>query len=223
MRITLGVPGWMRYFGLAGSLIPLCCTLAAALLYRGKKGERYSPLNHFVSELGERGTSRAAPLFNGGLAAGGILMIPFFVWLGASAGSPWGLVAAAAGIWASVSCSLVGFFPMNNLAPHIRAATSYFRGGLAAVVLCTLAIVLQPAERIPREAAAGGAVAAASYAAFLVIATIRYRRRRPDSVEGFLDPESVAVRPAVWIIPAVEWLVFASTVGWFLAVSLQSG
>jgi hypothetical membrane protein len=226
----------MRFFGLAGCLIPAVASLATALLYRGKRAERYSPLNHFVSELGERGVSRAASLFNGGLIAGGALMLAFFAWLGLAVGGIWGILVAATGVWASVSCALVGVFPMSNVRPHIRAATSYFRGGLAAVLLLALGVWFQSAERIPRGAAAAGAAATAVYAAFMVVAAIRYRRRLAAAGPlSYLDPArmredsgvshlllSDGERPRVWLIPIMEWLVFAATVGCFFAISLAA-
>jgi hypothetical membrane protein len=226
----------MRFFGLAGCLVPAAASLTTAVLYRGRKAERYSPLNHFVSELGERGVSRAAPLFNGGLVAGGLLMIPFFAWLAPAVGGVWGILTAAAGVWASASCALVGMYPMSNVAPHVRAATSYFRGGLVSVLVCALGVWLQPAERVPRGAAAAGAAAAAVYAAFMVVAAIRYRRRLAGAgAMSYLDParmyEDSGVsglplrdreRPRVWLVPIMEWLVFVATVGCFFAVSLAA-
>jgi hypothetical membrane protein len=224
MALPVSVPDWMRFFGPAGCILPAAAALSASLVYRGRKGERYSPLNHFVSELGERGVSRAAGLFNAGLIAGGLLMLPFFVWLGLRIGTLWAIFAAAAGIWASVSCALVGVYPMSNLGPHIRAAASYFRGGLAAVLLTGLAVLRDPAGHSAGAAAAGGAAATAVYAAFLTIASVRYARRPAGTLPGsYLDPSRLAERPSVWVIPVMEWLVFAATVGWFLALGLVVG
>jgi hypothetical membrane protein len=236
LKVPFSLPDWLRFFGMAGCLVPAASSLVAALLYRGKGAERYSPLNHFVSELGEQGVSRAAALFNGGLVAGGLAMIPFFAWLGLAVGGIWGILAAAAGIWASVSCALVGIYPMSKLMPHIRAATSYFRGGLAAVALWALGIWLGPVERVPRGAAAAGAAAAGVYTAFLIVGAIRYRGRLSASRGmSYLDPSRIGEdsglegrlllsgdRPRVWLIPIMEWLVFAATVGCFFALSLAA-
>ncbi len=236
MRLPFALPDWLRFFGLAGCLIPASASLAAAFLYRGKAGEKYSPLNHFVSELGERGVSRAAALFNGGLVAGGLLMLPFFAWLGLALNGVWGVLAAAAGFWASVSCALVGIYPMSTFVPHVRAATSYFRGGLAAVVLSALGIWLAPAGHVPKGAAAAGVAAAVVYALFMVVGAVRYRRAVDSGQMSYLDPASIGEdsglegrflrqgeRPRIWLIPVMEWLVFASTVGCFFAVSLAAG
>jgi hypothetical membrane protein len=221
VHVSLPLPDWMRLFGPAGCLVPAAAALGSSLVYRGRAGERYSPLNHFVSELGERGVSRAAGLFNAGLIAGGILMLPFFFWLGVRIGTIMGTLAAAAGAWAAVSCSLVGVYPMTSLGPHIRAATSFFRGGLAAALLTGLAVLLDPERHSSPWAAAGAGAAVAAYAAFLTIASIRHARRTAGTpAVSYLDPSALVERPRVWVIPAMEWLVFAATVGWFLALGI---
>jgi hypothetical membrane protein len=100
--------GALRWFAVAGSGVLIVTSLYAGLLYRGKAGERYSPLNHFISELGEVGTSRGAAIFNGGLITSGILLIPFFVGLGLALHSVLGWVASASGIGSALACALVG-------------------------------------------------------------------------------------------------------------------
>lgn len=71
-------------FGLAGAAIVALCSLIAGLFYSGPDGESYSLLNHFISELGEVGISPLAWLFNLGLIAGGLFLIPFSLGLGLS-------------------------------------------------------------------------------------------------------------------------------------------
>ena len=44
----------------AGVLFAVIGALIPALVYRGKQGQPYSPLNHFISELGEVGVSKRA-------------------------------------------------------------------------------------------------------------------------------------------------------------------
>ncbi len=50
-------PLTFKIAGMAGVLTVLLGSLVAVFFYRGKDGERYSPLNHFISELGEEGVS----------------------------------------------------------------------------------------------------------------------------------------------------------------------
>ena len=52
--------------------IILAGMIVAAIPYRGYAGEGYSPLNHFISELGEIAASRLAWAFNLGIVLGGV-------------------------------------------------------------------------------------------------------------------------------------------------------
>lgn len=207
------------YFGLAGSLIITTAMVVTGIIYRGRKGERYSPLNHFISELGEVGVSSAATLFNSGLIVGGATLLPFAIGLGLALPTPWGILAMLAGCWAAISSLLVGIFPMNNLTPHVKVAMSYFRSGLATMLLFSLAIFLQPQGQrtIPIYAGALGLLGAGAYAFFIFGS-----RPKPDGeqVTDILDPAAISERPRVWKIAVMEWMVYAATLLWFLSVSL---
>lgn len=74
--------------GLAGSLVILAGVLFSALFYRGKEGERYSITRHFISELGELGVSRMAPLFNTSLILAGLLFILMLIGVGFDMNTP---------------------------------------------------------------------------------------------------------------------------------------
>jgi hypothetical protein len=206
-------------FGLAGCLVILLATVPAATVYRGKQAEHYSPLNHYISELGEKGVSRLAPLFNIGLILSGGLYVPFMIGLGLSLGGIWASLGALAGTWAGVSCALVGIHPMNDLEPHGRAAMSFFRGGLVTVLLFTISLLLGSAEKtgFPGWVNIVGITAILSYALFIGIVS---RPRPADAEKPQPLDNQVVDRPRFWLIPAVEWLVFLSTLGWFLSVSL---
>ena len=149
-----------HWFGIAGSVLLLVCVLVTMSVYVGRAGERYSPLNHFISELGEVGVSRLAPVFNAGLVAAGVLYVPFVLGLGAAVGGWWAAAGTAAGIVSAVSVACVGVFPMNNLPPHITAALTFFRSGLVTVLLFGIAIQRQrpdrPADRPARQHRRGG-------------------------------------------------------------------
>ena len=85
--------------GLLGVVIIIFGTEVAASAYRGRAGETYSPLNHFVSELGHAHVSAEAMLFNVSLVAGNACLVPFTLsratWagrqVGSSARSEWSL------------------------------------------------------------------------------------------------------------------------------------
>jgi len=204
------------YLGWAGSLTILVCSLIAASAYRGKEGERYSITRHFVSELGEAGVSRLAQVFNAGLIAGSFLLLLMIPGVGMSLNSVWGYVGSAFGMIAATACLFVGVFPMNHIKPHTVAAMTYFRSGLATVLVFCIAIVVQPAEArvIPLYALVIGGLAFAAYASFLIHAGNMAKRQQANA----LDTATVKVRPHFWWMPFLEWMVVIFTILWFLVV-----
>lgn len=217
MPFSFTDPLIIKLTGLTGSLVVVLTSLAAGLLYRGRKGERYSPLNHFISELGEEGVSRLAWLFNAGLIAGGAVLLPCCIGLGLLIAGVWSKLGMLAGCAAAIAMALVGLFPMNNLKPHSLAAMTYFRAGLVMVILFTTAVALQPAGQaaVPRAVNWMGALAILAYGSFLVI-----MGRVAKKGSNALDPLEVVERPRFWTLPALEWSIFITTVLWFLAVGL---
>ena len=203
--------------GVAGSLLVCFVVLASALAYSGKQAEPYSLLNHFISELGEVGVSHAAWLFNAGLVAAGALLIPCAIGLGLHLRTVWSLLGAAAGICAGVFLAGVGVFPVNNPAPHAFTAMWFFRTGLTTVLLFGIAFAAQRRGRlrVSRVAILLSALAAASYAAFLLMAS------PPAGGTSSFDASLFARRPLLWPLAAVEWAVFFATILWFLGVSLM--
>src|SRR5437870_757876 len=107
--------------GMAGALAIGACSLLAVVGYRGSAGETYSPLNHYVSDLGEAGVSRLAPIFNIGLIAGGLCFAVFIVGFGAARGGLAGLAISAVGAIAGIAGALVGVFPVNDIDRHTLA------------------------------------------------------------------------------------------------------
>jgi hypothetical membrane protein len=205
-------------FGLAGATVVSFCALVAALFYTGPDGEPYSVLNHFISELGEVGVSPLAGLFNLGLIASGLLLIPFCLGLGLALPGWLSKVGLMAGLATALSLSGVGVFPMNNLPAHITAALAYFRTGLATVILFGQAILFQPKEEVvlDRRVSLASLVAAACYAGFIL-----YMGNMPTTGgTNALDPSFRSGRPAVWSLAVLEWLVFFSTILWFAAIAL---
>lgn len=60
-----------------------------------------------ISELGEVGVSRAARVFNGGLLAGGLLLLPYTIGLGLAFRCLPGWVGTAAGGWMNPTAGLL--------------------------------------------------------------------------------------------------------------------
>ncbi|MDO9121873.1 MAG: DUF998 domain-containing protein [Anaerolineaceae bacterium] len=208
------------HFGWAGSLIILLGCLITALPYRGRSAEKYSFLNHFISELGEIGVSKLAAVFNIGMIIGGALFLPFIAGLGLVLGTVWAYIGMAAGLLAAVSSILVGVFSMDRLEPHRKAAMTFFRSGLVTVLFFTIAVFVQPAEQrvIPMAVNFFGILAIASYSAFLVIVSKKTNKKGQENY--LLDPTEKKTRPRFWRTPFLEWMLFFATIAWFLCVSL---
>jgi len=213
-----GYPPLNRFhlFGIAGSCAATAGTIGAMIPYVGAQGERFSILNHFISELGRVGVSPLAPLFNGGLVVAGILYVPFALGLGTMLGGWWAAAGTVAALVSAVSVAGVGIFPMNDLQPHIMAAMTFFRSGLLTMLLFGVAIHRQKRERtvVDRRANIAGGVALLAYAAFLA-----WIWERPGGSSG-LDASFGTDRPAVWTAALLEWAVMAASVAWFLVVGL---
>jgi len=204
--------------GLAGSAVILVCILVAMSVYRGKNGERFSIWRHFVSELGEVGVSKYAWVFNGGLIIGGFLFFLMMPGVGLSLNSLWGYFATISGMIAAIGCLFVGVFPMNNIKPHIKAAMTYFRAGLATVLLFSIAILVQDKNEriIPLYALFVSGVGIISYASFLFNLGKSLKNRESNA----LDTSTIQERPRFWWMPLLEWMVVIFTILWFLIISI---
>lgn len=205
-------------FAMAGTTIVVLVVVYAALGYRGKQGERYSFLNHFISELGEVGVSRQARVFNAGLVLGGLLLLPSVVCLGVILQSAIGWVGVFFGSVASLGVIAVGLFPMNDPERHSRAAFTFFRGGLAMVFVFGLAILFQPAGRvaIPKAASLLNLLAVLSFALFLYLPPLLKAKR---AVESPPDLQPDPARRRFFLEPFLEWLVFFVTIFWLFGMA----
>jgi hypothetical membrane protein len=208
----------MHIFGFTGTGLIILAVFYPTLVYRGKLGERFSLLNHFISELGELGVSRAAWIFNAGLLLAGLVMIPYVVGLGIAFGSLLGWLGTAAGVIAVLGVAAVGVFPMNNIEAHKVAATTYFRAGLVMVFFFGLAIFFQPSGKVmvPQAANLLSLLAFLAYGTFLAWPLVKGKKEKPtDSLEPEQDPE----RPRIWALPTLEWLVFFATIAWLFGIT----
>jgi len=76
MIAFLKSPQGFQLLGIVGPSIVVLGVSITALVYRGKEGESYSPLNQYISELGEVGVSRLSWLFNLSMILSGLYLIP---------------------------------------------------------------------------------------------------------------------------------------------------
>jgi hypothetical membrane protein len=206
------------FFGMFGTGTVILAVFISALFYKGREDERFSLLNHFISELGELGVSRAAWLFNSGLILGGLSLLPYVIGLGLQLNSLTGWLGTAMGILAALGVTAVGIFPMNRITAHGRAAITYFRAGLAMVLFFGLAIAFQPMEHrtVPLAANFLSLLAFAAYAAFLVrMARINREKTPEDAPDSYI----IQNRPRLWLFPILEWAVFFATILWMLGMT----
>lgn len=191
-------------------------SLISALAFRGKCGEPFSPLNHFISELGEVGVSRLAWVFNLGLILSGLCLIPACVSLGLLMPGILPKIGMVAGGMMAAGLALVGINPMNNLGPHVKAALTFFRGGLLMVLFFSLAIVFQPQTEMvfPRGYSLAGLPAILTFGAFLLLMG-NADMENSDPLQPLEEN-----RPKIWIMPIIEWLIFLTIVAWYLLIGL---
>ncbi len=208
----------LRIFGFAGTGLVILAVFYPAVVYRGKSNERFSLVNHFISELGEVGVSHAAWFFNAGLPLGGLVLLPYIIGLGISFGSFLGWLGTAAGIIAVLGVAGVGIFPINNFNLHAIAAMTYFRAGLVMVFFFGLAILFQASGKIvvPQAANLLSLLAFLAYGVFL---TLPRHKDKEDKPADILDPEQTPERPRVDALASLEWLVFLSTIAWLFGMT----
>lgn len=209
-------PELFKYFGLIGVVIGLIGVIVPSLVYRGTKGEKYSFLNHYISELGETGVSKLAWLFNLGMILSGICIIVASLSLGLVLPGFWAKAGLVLGVASGAALSLVGVFPMNKMQRHFKAAVAFFRGGLLMVLFFSLAIVLQSGENplLPRELGLLGMIPVLAFGVFI---GLMWSVRNQD--HEALDTAGLE-RPKVWKFAISEWSIYFSFVVWILVVAL---
>ena len=124
-------PLTFKIAGMAGVLTVLLGSLVAGFFYRGKDGERYSPLNHFISELGEEGVSAKAGWFNLSLIVSGLCLLAACISLGLILPGTLARIAGVIGALCALSLALVGLFPVNLYKQHAASAMAFFLSGNA--------------------------------------------------------------------------------------------
>ena len=200
------------YMAQAGILIILLCVLIAASSYVGRQNEAYSFLNHFISELGEIGVSPLALIFNGGLILGGLLTSCFMLGMAIHIGGRWGLGLGIVGLVTSITVTLVGIYPMNQLEIHMVTANTFFRGGLLVSLGYSLYILCSRQPQLPKVTAITSGITVLAFALFL------WFLPAPQEGSGSIV-EILKNRPEIWALPILEWFVFLSVMVWIASTA----
>jgi hypothetical membrane protein len=198
---------------IVGVLALTVASVVTAVVYTGTKGEPYSPVNHWVSELGQTSVSQAAAIFNVGLIVGGLCFAIFVAGLAASLRGRTRYAWGTTGLVAGVAGALVGVFPMDDIGPHSIAAMTFFVLGWLTVALASIDLVRRPDPRIPRWLAVIGALATVCFVLFMAALFT-------DPLVGEDALAAPGVRPDVWLAPILEWSVIVAIVAWTLATAL---
>jgi hypothetical membrane protein len=197
--------------GLVGVLAIVVGCIVAALAYEGSAGERYSPLNHWISELGEIGVSELAAVFNAGLVIGGACFVAFHVGLARGTTGWLRFVIAVFGVVSGVAGALVGVFPMNRIDIHRLVALTFFLTGWIGPALLALRLLPGARDGLPRWLAIPGFAAAVAFLAFLAVVFA------PHDTSSLAVPDE---RPAFWLAAALEWATLAAILCWTACVAL---
>ena len=199
---------------LVGVGLAMVTSVVTALVYSGPAGEQFQGVNHTVSELGERGVSKAAPLFNAALVAGGLLIALFMLGLALDARDRGGRGFGLLGTLAGVAMALVGLFPVDAIESHLLAAALAF----LAILVTSAWFVLwlfRGAAPYPRWLGWFAVWIAIAVVALMVLPAVV----QPDytfSMEFEAEPPP---RPDIRLASILEWIVVASAWTWIAALA----
>lgn len=194
--------------GLLGTLVMAVCLASPALVYHGKNGEGFSFLNHFMSELGLYRLSPWAVVYNSGLFIGGGLLLVSILGVGWQYRTRLGVAATVCGVLAGVSCSLLGFFPLNRLVVHLSLAYTFFVSWPVTVGLFCLLPSRQARSRLTRPLLVLGGISFLLFIVFLALPFL-YGLHRLWAVDL-----RTYVRPAFLFPALLEWLMVSSVLVW---------
>ena len=209
ISITLSQRG-LGLLGLGSVAVILAGMLGAAAAYRGLSGEGYSPLNHFISELGQIAVSRYASVFNLGLVVGGLGLGVFMLLLATCLTGRYRNTLLAISVVAGISGALVGLFPMDYHALHRVVSGAFFLTGWLVAGVFGVWLTRTANTGFPRWLLIPSAVVVVVFLVFIAVYTT-YNPANPDG--------RILGRPDVWQYPLLEWASLLSLLAWFVCVS----
>jgi len=204
------------WFGLAAGLILLCGVLGSLKDFTGMKHERYSMLDHFISELGDPRFAPRKTLFNITLILGGIVMIPFIVGIGLFFNSILGYMILGLGVVCSIFCSLIGCFPENYVKAHFTIAGIFFVGMGFLMLLSAITIFVQY-SLVPAWLGYLTLFLLIPFLSFIIdtLALTKEELKLTDTPWAW-DPNE---RPKFWRNPFLEWVAFFAILLWIFLIA----
>lgn len=203
-----------RQIGLLGlsstGLIVIGC-VASAIAFSGSTREPYSPLSHFIWELGERGPSPLAWAFNLGIAAGGVGLGVFRVLLARQTNGLWRVAFIVLGLIGGVSGALLGLYPMDDLQAHTVASIGFFNAWSIAIAIFSMWLVVDRREGFPRWLLVPSGLVLVAFLGFLGVAR---------TIPGAESLPVSALRSDLSAVPVLEWLTMLFLLAWFTTTSL---
>lgn len=198
--------------GLTGVIVLMLAIWITALAYIGSSGERYSPFNHFISELGHTTESEAAAIMNSALLIGGLLFSLFMIGTALRFRGVVRPLLLITGVFVGLSGGMVGIYPMDvDLVSHAIVAIGFFAGMLLMLTLFMIATALARSSVYPRWLAALPVPAIICSAIFLYL-LVQTGAQTLAAPAGERDP--------VLPITVVEWGALTGLLIWVIAIAV---
>jgi hypothetical membrane protein len=197
--------------GLFSVAVILAGMIITAIPYRGLDGEAYSPLNHFISELGEIGASHLAWVFNLGIVSGGVGLGTFLLLVSRRLDGRFRKPMLAAALVAGAGGVAVGMYPMDYPTVHLVASLTFFLSGWITAALFSAWQLRRTRPGFTRLLVLPAALNVAVSWVFIVV----YGGWRPGSGDG-----KIIDRPDFWSVPALEWASLLTLLLWLACLAI---
>jgi hypothetical membrane protein len=197
--------------GLGSVAVILAGMVLAAVPYRGYAGEAYSPLNHFISELGEIAASPLAWIFNLGIVLGGLGLGVFLLLVSRHMDGRFRLAFRASSVVAGIAGTAVGIFPMDYPTVHKVVSLTFFLSGWIVAAIFGMWQLGRPASGFTRSLL--GPAAADIVVSWTFIAVFAgYQPADPNA--------RIVERADVWSVPALEWASLLCLLLWLACLAI---
>ncbi len=198
----------LPYWGIIATIILTIAFVIPSIAYTGKKGERYSFLNHSISMLGEVGVSELAIFFNICLIISGVITLVYYIGLALYMENKFAYLAGYIGVISCIGGSFVGVFPMNYYDAHWVVSLIFFFGGMLAVVLFSIAILIDKEKKIHWGFSIIGAIV------FVFFALLLFYPYDVTDLARYYNQNLQLERPAFLLHTFFEWMTLITIIIW---------